>query len=120
MPVSAGGRLKRLGPHRTPKPEFFYWEFCEAFRAEQAVRMGPWKAYREHPERPTELYAVDEDPGEEHNVASEHPDVTRRMEELFQQEHEQSEVFPDPGEEAGAWHERMQRQARRLPDNLNL
>lgn len=60
-------------------PEFLYWEFHEgAFK--QAVRMGNWKAVRLNQGLPLELYALDSDIAESHNVASSHPDVIERIE----------------------------------------
>ncbi|WNJ19487.1 sulfatase [Pontibacter sp. G13] len=43
-----------------------------------AVRAGDWKLLR-FPDRPAELYHVVNDPGEMHNLASEHPDKVRQL-----------------------------------------
>ena len=108
------------GEGNVPEREFFYWEFCESFKAQQAVRMGPWKAFRAHPGEPTELYAIEDDPGEQNDLAAEHPDVVRRAEELFEQEHVQSPIFCDPGEDEAAWRTRMRREGCELRDNLEF
>ena len=103
-----------------PERDHFYWEFCEGFKAEQAVRMGRWKAYREHPGRPTELYDVEADPGEQNNLAEGYPEIVAQAEELFETARVQSPIFPDPGEDRKAWKARMDRQGRQLPRNVDL
>lgn len=69
-----------------PQPELdqrpLYWEFHEEQFA-QAIRMGNWKAVRQNPEEPTELYDLSTDPGEQSNLASQHPDTVAQMEDLF-------------------------------------
>ena len=60
--------------------EFLYWEFHEGRSSSQAVRMGTWKGVRKTPSGPLELYDLPRDLGEENNVASEHPDVVKKIE----------------------------------------
>jgi arylsulfatase A-like enzyme len=43
-----------------------------------AVRSGPWKLIR-FPDRPAELYNIKKDIGEEHNLASRHPDLVQTL-----------------------------------------
>jgi arylsulfatase A-like enzyme len=59
--------------------EFLYWEFHEG-GSMQAVRMGKWKAVRNWPGGPTELYDLSGDIGEKSNVAAEQGDVVKRIE----------------------------------------
>ncbi|MBX2840941.1 MAG: arylsulfatase [Flammeovirgaceae bacterium] len=77
--------------------DFLYWEFHEQ-GGKQAVRMKNWKGVRlgvlENPEAPIALYDLDNDPGEENNIAEQHPDITEKMSEIMAQEHVESEVFP--------------------------
>lgn len=54
--------------------EYFYWEQNH----QQVVRMGQWKAYREHPEKSTELYNLEKDVGETKNIAGDNPDIVRK------------------------------------------
>lgn len=71
----------------------FYWEFHEGgFR--QAVREGTWKAVRLNAGRPIELYDLESDPGERRDVASEHPEVVRRMNELMSELRSDSPDWP--------------------------
>ncbi len=115
--VSIAGMLR--GEGSIPQRDYFYWEFCETFGAEQAVRMGQWKAYRPHPDQPTELYDANADPSERNDLASHHPDVVARAEALFRTARVPSPIFPDPGEDRDAWRVRMARQGLELPHNLN-
>ena len=71
--------------------EYLYWEFYEQ-GTKQAVRSQNWKAVR----MPmltgtTELYNLETNLGETANVAAQHPDVVRRLEQLMDQAH-----VPDP------------------------
>ncbi len=43
---------------------------------------------------PTELYDLATDIGETSNVAVSHPEIVRKMEEIMEQEHMPSDVFP--------------------------
>ena len=61
-----------------------YWEY----RGQRAVRMQEWKAYRAKNDKPWELYNLAKDIEEQHNVASEHPDVVNRLAAHAQAAHE--------------------------------
>jgi arylsulfatase A-like enzyme len=69
-------------PDQQRKHTFLYWEFHEQGK-KQAVRQGRWKAVRRNvakdPDGPIELYDLQEDLGEEYNVADLHPDVVALM-----------------------------------------
>lgn len=74
-------------PEAQKDHEYLYWEFYERGGA-QAVRQGNWKAVRTPwGEGPTELYYLTDDIGEEHNIASEHPDVVETLEQLMDAAH---------------------------------
>jgi len=80
LPLLRGGRL----PART-----LYWE-QQGFDGKarrlregtlaQAVRMGSWKAIRNKPGEPLELYDLKTDPAEERNIAAKHPEVVAKVE----------------------------------------
>jgi len=76
--------------------EFLYWEFHER-QGRVAVRMGQWKGVKyqlnTHPERALELYDLNEDPGEENNLADDHPDIVKLMLDIIAQEHTDSPDF---------------------------
>ncbi len=67
--------------------DFLYWEFYER-GSKQALRFGPWKALREPMfTGEIQLYNVEEDIGEEKNVAFENPETVARAGELFKIAH---------------------------------
>ena len=68
-----------LGQAGQPRHDFLYWEFHEG-DSQQAVRMGPWKAVRNRPAAPLELYDLRVDLGEQHHVAADHPEIVARIE----------------------------------------
>jgi len=64
--------------------EFLYWELTRSTGLQQAVRMGNWKAVRNDPDRPLELFNLESDIGETTDVSSRHPQVMRKIEEYLQ------------------------------------
>lgn len=71
----------------------FYWEFHERDFS-QAIRDGKWKAIRKGKGGTTQLYDLSNDPGEERNLATQHPEIVQRMEGLFQSMRTESVMFP--------------------------
>ena len=67
-----------VGQPQDLRDRFLYWGGT-AGRPE-AVRWGKWKAVREGPDEPIELFDLTEDVGEENDVATEHPDIVKRIE----------------------------------------
>ena len=67
------------------RPAYRYWELQNGPRAPfmQAVRIGNLKAIRPRPNLPVELYDLKSDPSEARNVASQHPDVVKRAEQVM-------------------------------------
>ena len=74
--------------------EFLYWEFHEGEASKQAVRMGQWKGVRLAPNAPLELYKLDEDIAEERNVAADHPDVVKKIEDYLATARTESALWP--------------------------
>jgi arylsulfatase A len=72
------------------KHKYLYWEL----NGQQAVRMGKWKGLRLKPNRKIQLYNLDEDISESHDVADEYPDVVAKVAEIFRTGRTGSEVFP--------------------------
>jgi arylsulfatase A-like enzyme len=73
--------------------EYLYWEFHEGGFA-QAVRMGDWKGVRRGLGGAAELYNLRDDLGETKNVAADHPDVVKRIEEILRTARTDSPDFP--------------------------
>jgi arylsulfatase len=70
--------------------EYLYWEF----QGRQAVRLGKWKGYRSSATGEIELYDLDADIGEEHDVAADHPEVISRLMEIMRAGRTDSDLFP--------------------------
>lgn len=79
--------LGQKSPDRGP----MYWEFYSGFQ--QAVRLGPWKGIRYGTEKPIQLYHLKNDPGESNNLASKHPEIVTRIQQVMQEEHKPSRYF---------------------------
>jgi arylsulfatase A-like enzyme len=77
-----------------PKREYFYWELHEAGRSQQAVRFGDWKAVKNAPSQPVELYDLKSDPVEANNVAAQHPDLVEKAAGLMKAAHVDSPDWP--------------------------
>jgi arylsulfatase A-like enzyme len=83
--------------NKQKKHDYLYWEFHEQ-GGKTALRMGDWKAVKlninSSPQGETELYDLSKDFGETNNVAQENKEIATRMEELMNQAHIPSEIFP--------------------------
>lgn len=74
--------------------DYLYWEF-PSYNGQQAVRMGKWKGVRMNMmdgNLDIELYNLEEDMAEEHNVASENPDVVAQIKKAMDTEHREPEI----------------------------
>jgi arylsulfatase A-like enzyme len=65
-----------------PQREYFYWELHERTPI-QAVRFGDWKAIRNGPAAPIELYDLKTDAAEGTNLAVNRPELVARAEQLM-------------------------------------
>jgi arylsulfatase A len=87
-PVPVGVKIDGLslvaylkgGP--APRRPYFYWELHEG-RPLQAIRFGDWKAVRNGPSKPLELYDLKNDPGETKSLAAENPGLITKAESLI-------------------------------------
>ncbi len=89
-------------PEKQKKHEFLYWEF-PGYGGQQAVRLGRWKGVRQGLMRRNkrnrlriELYDLENDIGEQHDVADQHPEVVAKIRRIMEREHVPSRVFPIP------------------------
>jgi arylsulfatase A-like enzyme len=65
-----------------PQRDYFYWELHETLRI-QAIRFGDWKAVRNGPDKPIELYDLKADPSEKTDVAGQHADLVAKAETMM-------------------------------------
>lgn len=84
-------------PADFPGHHALYWQK----RNEQAVRMGPWKAYRSHPNAALELYLVEEDTYGDRNLAAFYPEVTAEVERVMRESSVPHKWYRNPGETDG-------------------
>lgn len=77
--------------------DFLYWEFYEQ-GSRQAVRMGRWKAVCEPMgSQNVELFDLETDLGEQHDVAAEHPDLVKQALQHFRKAHTPSPLWKPIG-----------------------
>jgi len=91
-----------LGEEEQAQHDYLYWEHG----GRQAVLLveDDWKAVRSGLKRgdPTiEVYRLEVDPQERHDVADEHPELIEQLEKLFAAARTPSEQFPLPGIDEG-------------------
>ncbi len=78
-----------------PQREYFYWELHEGgMSSQQAVRFGPWKAVRNAPHEPLELYDLAHDEAESRNLAATRPELVARAEALMRSAHTEDSNWP--------------------------
>lgn len=76
-----------------PKRDYFYWELHEGPFI-QAVRFGDWKAVRNGPKKPIELYDLKTDEGEKQDLAAQRPEVVAKAEALLNSAHRDDPNWP--------------------------
>lgn len=82
-----------LGRGEQPQHDFMYWEFHEGRSSKQAVRMGDWKAVRIW-KQPLALFNLATDLAEANDLATEKPDVARKIEAYLKTARTESEDWP--------------------------
>lgn len=81
--ISIGPTLLGEDENAQPQHEYLYWEDDGG----RAVRQGHWKAIRWKPKSEVQLYDLKTDPGEQHDLASSKPKITKRLTGFLQQAH---------------------------------
>ncbi|MFH5884663.1 arylsulfatase [Halalkalibaculum sp. DA3122] len=75
--------------------EYLYWDYGHTRnRYEQAVRMGEWKGIRLGQGNEIQLYNLEEDLGEENNIAEKHPEIVRKIDGIMEAAFEPNERYP--------------------------
>lgn len=83
-----------LGKENQKEHEFLYWEF-PSYGGQQALRIGEWKGIRRNIFKDSlhvRLYNLKDDIQELNDVASQHPEVVQKIEDIFILEHTPAEV----------------------------
>jgi len=83
------------GKKQQQQHQYLYFEFPE-YGGQQAVRMGNWKGVilniKKDNNTTIRLYDLSKDIQEQQDVASEHPDIVKKMQDIMKQEHHTPEV----------------------------
>lgn len=85
--------LPALLEGRTVEHPPLYFEFHERGFT-QAARIGAWKAVRLGTQKPIELYELNNDLAEEHDLAAQHPELVKRFSEYLKTARTDSELWP--------------------------
>ncbi|MFB9213123.1 arylsulfatase [Echinicola jeungdonensis] len=75
--------------------DYLYWEY-HGEAGKQAARIGKWKGVRtgiREGNRTIELFDLEADPGETNNIASEHPDMVQKIQNVFKEAHQTNQEF---------------------------
>ena len=83
--------------------DHLYWENGSHATHAQAVCFDHWFAYRPHPDQPTQLWHTKNDVGGHHDVADKHPEVVQQATNIFEQEHQDSPWYLNPGQSAASF-----------------
>jgi len=85
-----------MGQVDQKKHDYLYWEFHEK-GGRIAIRKGKWKGVKydvlTHPNRVIELYNLEEDPGENKNLAAKHTDIVEELTGLMKEARTPSDIF---------------------------
>lgn len=76
---------------------------------EQALRMGPWKAYRETPDHPVQLYLIEEDTYTRSDLSSSYPIIAEKARLIMDTAWVPSDWYWDPGETREEYLKKVQR-----------
>lgn len=88
--------LKTLQGKEQPAREYLYREF-HGYGGQQCIRVGDWKAVRQQLRQgdlTVQLYNLASDPGEMYDVASDHPDLVRKLSSMMLTARVPSKDFP--------------------------
>lgn len=90
------------GKGRQAEHDFLFFEFHEGQSWQSIIWANRTKAIRRKilsaDPAPIEIYDLAKDPTESRDLAAERPDLVRKAEQIFRDEHTPNEAFPLPGE----------------------
>ena len=76
-----------------PKRDYFYWELHET-KSIQAIRFGDWKAVKNGPSAPVELYDLKTDSAETKDLAKANPEMVAKAVALMKEAHVDDPNWP--------------------------
>jgi arylsulfatase A len=76
-----------------PVREYFYWELHEG-PSIQAACFGDWKAVKNGPDKPVEIFDLKNDLGEKRNVAGENPEILAKAEKILREARTDAPEWP--------------------------
>lgn len=83
-----------LGQSGQKVHDYLYWEFYERGVSQALLLDGHWKGIRlKSPNAPMQLYDLNTDLGEKHDVAKGHPEIVARITELMRAAHVDNEYW---------------------------
>ena len=86
-----------LGNAEQARHEYLYWEFYERGVSQAVLLHGRWKGIRlKTRTAPIQLYDLDNDLGEQHDIAADHPDRVARIAEIMTTAHVGNEFWKMP------------------------
>lgn len=96
-PIDGISILPTLIGEQQPEHSPLYWEFRQKNDKGflQAVRVGKWKGLRNYPNGQFELYDLENDIKEEHNVAQLFRKTVKELKMIMKKSHENSSLWPD-------------------------
>lgn len=86
--------LPALLGKKQKKHNYLYWEFPEN-EGVKAIRMGKWKGYIGNIKKANntmELYDLEKDPREQHNLAEKYPRIVRKLYKKMEEAHTKPEI----------------------------
>jgi len=89
-----------FGKENQKQHEHLYWEIQEGASVKgfkQAARMGKWKAVRIANSYKTELYDLEKDINETHDLSSQFPEIVEKMNNILKTESVKMEHYPNSG-----------------------
>jgi arylsulfatase A-like enzyme len=89
--------LPALKGQKQNQHAYFYWELHES-GGKQAVRFGNWKGVKldisKRNDAPIELYDLKTDPQEKNNIASQHPNIVKRIDAFMKEAYVPNKDWP--------------------------
>lgn len=84
-----------LGEREQPVHEWLYWEFHEGGFRQAALYRGRWKGIRNGaPDAPVRLFDQQADPAETRDVAADHPEIARAVDDYLRTARSESPDWP--------------------------